>query len=94
MSESDSLGDEIGCRDPGDDPRLCSMCGVYVGFLGDEYCDGCAREIGAKPPLRRCLNCGQRAPEERMETIDVSPEDEYYPEIEYLCRSCSGSESS
>ena len=79
--------------DPTEDPRACSVCGVYIGPFGDDYCDGCAREIGAKPPLERCIGCGQRAPQERMKAIDVSLEDENYPEIRYLCRGCSGGES-
>jgi len=77
--------------DPTDDPHACSRCGVYLGSFPDgEYCDGCAREIGAKPPMQRCMGCGRDAPQEQMETIDVSPPNEYYPEIEYLCPSCSG----
>ena len=76
-------------RDPTEDPRACSHCGVHIG-LGDEYCEACAREIGAKPPMRQCVNCGQDAPEEQMKTIDVSGPEEYYPEIRYLCRGCSG----
>jgi len=84
---------EVEQPDPADDPRACSLCGVHIGFGGDEYCDGCAREIGAKPPLCRCLNCGQRGPEEQMEAIDVSADDEYYPQVAYLCRGCSGGES-
>jgi len=79
--------------DPTEDPRVCSVCGVYIGFGSDEYCDGCAREIGAKPPLERCLHCGTRGPQEQMETVDVSPPDEYYPTIRYLCEGCSGGES-
>lgn len=75
--------------DPAEDPRVCSVCGVYIGFGSDEYCDGCAREIGAKPPLRRCEHCGTRGPEERMKAVDISAEDEYYPEFIYLCRGCS-----
>ena len=77
-------------RDPADDPQACSRCGVYIGsFPRDEYCDGCARELGLKPPMVRCMGCGQRAPQDHMDPIDVSPPDEYYPEIEYLCPSCS-----
>lgn len=77
--------------DPTENPHACSVCGVYLGsFPNKEYCDGCAREIGAKPPMQRCMACGRDAPQEQMETIDVSPPDEYYPEIEYLCPSCSG----
>lgn len=90
-SEHPSDGPEQ--RDPTDDPAACSKCGVHIGMGSDEYCDSCAREIGTKPPMQQCLECGERAPEEQMETIDVSPEDEYYPEIRHLCRECSGGES-
>jgi hypothetical protein len=79
-------------RDPTEDPNACSVCGVYIGFGGDEYCDGCAREIGAKPPLVQCTACGQDGPQEQMKAIDVSPPDEYYPKFEYLCQSCSRGE--
>lgn len=90
---SDVSSDETDRPDPVDDLRLCSKCGVYIGWPpDDDYCDGCAREIGAKPPLRRCIHCGQRGPEEKMAEIDVSAPDEYYPTFEYLCRSCSGGE--
>jgi hypothetical protein len=89
MSENDTER-----PDPADDPTLCSVCGVYLGsFPNDEYCDGCAREIGAKPPLRRCVECGSEGPEENMVAIDVSRPEEYYPTFEYLCRGCSGGES-
>lgn len=77
-------------RDPADDPRACSRCGVYIGFFGDEYCAPCARELGTKPPMEQCLECGQRAPQEEMDSIDVSASDEYYPQIRYLCPDCSG----
>lgn len=80
-------------RDPVEDSRVCSICGVYIGFGDGDYCDGCAREIGAKPPLGRCMHCGQRAPQEQMESVDVSPPGEYYPTIRHLCRGCSGGES-
>jgi len=80
-------------RDPTEDPSACSKCGVHIGTFSGEYCDACAREIGAKPPMQRCLGCGQDAPQEQMKTIDVSPEDEYYPDIRYLCPGCSGGES-
>lgn len=77
-------------RDPTEDPRACSRCGVHIGLRSGDYCDPCAREIGAKPPMRRCMGCGRDAPQEEMESIDVSAPDEYYPDIEYLCRDCSG----
>jgi hypothetical protein len=75
--------------DPENDPTVCSKCGCYVGQFSDEYCDGCARDLGIKPPLRRCVECGHRAPEEQMTAIDVSLPDEYYPTFEHLCKSCS-----
>jgi len=77
-------------RDPTEEASACSKCGVYIGLFGGEYCDPCAREIGAKPPMERCLECGQDAPQELMETVDISAPDEYYPKIRYLCRDCSG----
>ncbi|NLV08741.1 hypothetical protein GOC74_02155 [Halomicrobium mukohataei] len=80
-------------RDPTEDPRSCSRCGVHIGLGGDDYCDPCAREIGAKPPIRRCMGCGQQAPEEQMESVDVSGPEEYYPKFEYLCSACSGGDA-
>jgi hypothetical protein len=77
-------------RDPAEDPRACSKCGVHIGFGGDDYCDGCAREIGAKPPLVRCEHCGTRGPEEQMNAVDISTDEEYYPKFVHFCRSCSG----
>jgi len=74
---------------PLDDPSVCSRCGVHIGAFGDEYCEPCAREVGVKPPLRRCMNCGQDAPGEQMTAIDISPDDEYYPTTRYLCHDCS-----
>lgn len=76
-------------RDPKNDPSACSVCGVHIGAFGDDFCDGCAREMGEKPPIRRCVQCGQRGPEPTMEAIDVSGSDEYYPTFEYLCRGCA-----
>lgn len=74
-----------------DDPHACSICGVYIGsFPGNEYCDPCAREIGEKPPLISCMGCGGRSPQDQMKPVDISSEDEYYPDIRYLCWSCSG----
>ena len=88
------LSDGSEQQDPTESPQMCSRCGVYIGgFSSGEYCDPCAREIGAKPPMQRCFGCGRDAPQEQMETIDLSDPDEYYPEIAYLCRDCSGGES-
>jgi len=91
MSDTDCDGTDR--RDPTDDARACSLCGVHIGLWSDEYCDPCAREIGAKPPMERCLHCGRNAPQELMESVDISTPDEYYPEIRHLCRDCSGGES-
>lgn len=93
MSQNNTRKNETEHRDPTDDPRACSRCGVHIGLLGDDYCDPCAREIGAKPPMERCMGCGQDVPQEQMESVDISPPDEYYPTIRYFCRGCSGGES-
>ena len=93
MAVSKQSGGETERRDPTKDPRACSKCGVHTGAFGGDYCDLCAREIGAKPPMQRCMGCGQDVPQEQMKTIDVSPEDGYYPDIRYLCRDCSGDDS-
>ena len=91
MTDSDGRPTGGGAqRDPTDDPAACSKCGCHIGLGGSDYCDGCAREVGEKPPIRVCMGCGDRGPQEQMETVDVSPEDEYYPDIQYLCRSCGG----
>lgn len=82
-------GDYTERPDPEDDPSACSICGCYIGQFSGDYCDGCARDVGVKPPLRRCVECGQRAPEEQMKAFDVSPPGEYYPTFEHLCRGCS-----
>lgn len=94
MSE-ESAGSSAGTkRDPTEDPVACSRCGVYIGDWGDEYCDPCARELGTKPPMQRCMGCGQDAPQEQMKPIDVSPPDEYYPKMRYLCWDCGGDDGS
>jgi len=85
--------DDTEQRDPTEDPRACSRCGVHIGFLGDDYCDPCAREIGARAEMVRCMSCGQDGPEEQMESVDISSDDEYYPTIRYLCRGCSGGDA-
>ena len=77
--------------DPTEHPESCSKCGVHIGSFGGDYCDPCAREIRAKPPMQRCRSCGKHVPRDRMDdAIDVSPDDEYYPTIRYLCRGCAG----
>ena len=80
--------------DPADDPAACSKCGVHIGLASDDYCDPCAREIGTKPPMQRCMHCGKSYPQELMDDIDISDEDEYYPEIRYLCADCAGGDGS
>lgn len=79
-------------RDPADDPQACSRCGVYIGAFSGDYCESCEWEIGVKPPMRRCEDCGREYPEEQMRGIDVSGPEEYYPEFVYLCRGCSDAE--
>jgi hypothetical protein len=91
MSEKETVGEQH--RDPSNDPQACSLCGCYIGFGSGGYCDGCAREVGEKPPLRNCVQCGQSGPEEQMKRIDVSGPEEYYPQFRFLCRSCSGGEA-
>lgn len=81
---------EVERPSPEDDPFACSRCGVHIGLWGSDYCDPCAREIGAKPPMQRCMGCGRDVPQEQMESVDISQPDEYYPDIRYLCRGCSG----
>jgi len=93
VTDGGSVEGDTEQRDPTEDPAACSICGVHIGAFGSDYCDGCAREIGEKPPLERCMHCGQRAPRNHMESVDISPEDEYYPEIRYFCPDCSGGES-
>lgn len=43
---------------------------------GDEYID--------------CQQCTERTPKQYAVAIDVSPEDELYPEFVYLCQTCGG----
>lgn len=75
-----------------DDPFACSLCGSHLGTVkglsGEEYCDGCQIDIGVMSGPVRCVGCGQLGPAEQMETIDVSPDGDYYPTFEYLCRAC------
>jgi hypothetical protein len=91
MSDSDTQTDDsIDRRDLSEDPYACSLCGVHIDVFSGEYCDPCAREIGEKPPMRRCMGCGRDYPQEWMDSVDISPAEEYYPEIRYLCGDCSG----
>lgn len=77
---------------PENDPWACSLCGCYIGQFAGDYCEACERDLGIKPPMRRCVACGQRGPEEQMAPVDVSPPDDYYPTFEFLCRSCEREE--
>lgn len=45
---------------------------------------------GPEPEMRACFGCGSYEVKERMSTIDISRDDEYYPKIRYLCWDCSG----
>jgi len=37
----------------------------------------------------RCRTCGDDVPVGLCDAVDVSREDEYYPQMEYYCRGCS-----
>jgi hypothetical protein len=79
--------------DPADDPKACSKCAVHIGLWNGDYCDGCEREMGLKPPMTRCFGCHELYPQEKMDRIDLSDPDEYYPQFQYLCGSCSGGDA-
>jgi len=49
--------------------------------LGNDPADLARRTEEQRP----CFVCGDRHAKDEMDTIDVSGEDEYYPEIRYLC---------
>lgn len=89
-----SPGAEIDRPDPEDDPFACSICGCYLSELqrvrGDDHCESCKREHDPTHVIHNCLGCGREALQEQMEAIDISPPDEYYPEVRYLCRDCDG----
>lgn len=78
---------------PEDDPFVCSMCGVAIGELkrvrGDEHCDSCQHDT---EEYVRCETCGDRVPRPRATGVDVSPEDEYYPEFIHFCPTHAPSE--
>ncbi len=42
-----------------------------------------------EPEMRTCFICNDLDRKDRMETIDISKEDEYYPNIRYICWACS-----
>jgi len=72
--------------DPDDDPFACSLCGCYLGELtrvqGNDYCDACQHDT---KEYVVCDTCGDRLPQSRATSVDVSPPDEYYPELIYYC---------
>lgn len=71
--------------DPEDDPFACSKCGGYLGELermNGSYCESCKVET---EPHVVCEECGDRLPQSRASNLDVSPDDEYYPEFIYFC---------
>lgn len=39
--------------------------------------------------MRACYGCGDYYDESRMEPIDVSRDDEYYPRFIYVCSGCN-----
>jgi PHP family Zn ribbon phosphoesterase len=62
-----------------------------------DTCRDCGRDLRFRshapdcPQLVvRCEHCGQRVPQGMAEQIDVSTEDEYYPEFIHLCAKCAG----
>lgn len=81
-------------RDPENDPFACSLCGEFLGetkrVRGDDYCDACKREHADQHALRACTACGREAPPNLMESFDASREDDYYPDIKYVCADCAG----
>lgn len=81
--------------DPEDDPFACDICGHYLSELkrlrGD-LCYSCQREHQPSHDMAYCMGCGRYASTDQMEAIDVTPPDEYYLKVEYLCRDCSGGE--
>lgn len=87
---------EVCHLDPEDDPFSCSRCGHPLGLTtkieGGEYCESCQREHDMNPDMVTCTGCGRYASAERMEPVDVTPPDEYYPKVEYVCWDCSGGE--
>lgn len=42
-----------------------------------------------EPEQRACFVCGAYHAPNRMETIDISGEDDYYPETRYVCPDCT-----
>lgn len=69
-----------------DHPNACSRCGCYIGsaarIRGDDYCEDCQVDDQEYVP---CEKCGDRVPQERATSVDVTPEDEYYPKFIHFC---------
>lgn len=87
MSETErNCEDQSRDYNPANDPFACSICGCAIGeakrIRGDEYCDGCKHDT---EEYVRCETCGDRVPQPRATGVDVSLEDEYYPEFIYFC---------
>jgi len=40
----------------------------------------------------RCEDCGDRLPSDRATSLDVTPDDEYYPEFIHFCPGCAPSD--
>lgn len=86
MNENDTPESEVYQeQDPEHDPFACSRCGGYIGEaarIRGEYCDDCKRDDREYVP---CRTCGDRVPESRATSVDVTPADEYYPTFIYFC---------
>lgn len=91
MNDESNAGGAHKRPDPEDDPFACDICGHYLSELKrlkGELCDSCQREYEPSPSMATCVGCGRYASTEHMEAIDVSPPDDYYPKVEYVCRDC------
>ena len=56
----------------------------------EQTCPHCDEPVGSRATY--CMHCGRDGPRDQMEEVDISTPDEYYPEIRYLCGSCSKSD--
>jgi ribosomal protein S27E len=67
------------------DPNACRDCGRDLRIRS--HASDCPRLVV------RCEHCGQRVPQGQTSQVDISLEDEYYPEFIHLCGGCSDSSS-
>lgn len=66
------------------DPDTCGDCGRDLRVRSHAH-DCPRREV-------TCEGCGGYVPQRVTTVIDLSPPDEYYPEIRHLCPNCDGSD--